>query len=71
MISIYQPREQVLRVAILQWPGLRGQMLSGQFWFDSVINTTQYGGSSDEKILDLGPTVLAQQPFQSSGLGSR
>ena len=60
-----------LRVAILEQPGLRGQMSSGQNWFDSVINTTQYGGSSDEKILDLSSTVLAQQPFQSSDLGSR
>ena len=60
-----------LRVAILEQPGMRGQISSGQFWFDIVINTTQYGGSSDEKILDLGPTILAQQPFQSSGLGSR
>ena len=62
---------EFLRVAILEQPGLRGQMSSGQNWFDSVINTTQYGGSSDEKILDLSPTVLAQQPFQSSDLGSR
>ena len=64
-------RRPLLRVAILEQPGLRGQMSSGQNWFDSVINTTQYGGSSDEKILDLSPTVLAQQPFQSSDLGSR
>ena len=71
MVITMQRASCDLRVAILERPGLRGQMSSGQFWFDSVINTTQYGGSSDEKILDLGPTVLAQQPFQSSGLGSR
>ena len=40
-------------------------MFSVEFWFDSGVNTTQYGGFSDEKILDLGPTVCAQQPFLS------
>ena len=44
-------------------------MLSAEFWFDSGVNTTQYGGCSDEKILDLGPTVWAQWPFLSSGPG--
>ena len=34
-----------------------------EFWFDSGVNTTQYGGFSDKKILDLGPTVWAQRPF--------
>ena len=38
-------------------------MFSVEFWFDSGVNTTQYGGFSDEKILDLGPTVWAQRPF--------
>ena len=33
-----------------------------EFWFDSGVNTTQYGGFADEKILDLGPTVWAQRP---------
>ena len=37
------------------------------FWFDSGLNTTQYGGPPDEKILDLGPTVWAQWPFLSPG----
>ncbi len=37
------------------------------FWFDNVLNTTQYGGPPDEKILDLGPTVWAQWPFLSPG----
>ena len=40
-------------------------MFSVEFWFDSGVNTTQYGGFSDEKILDLGPTVWAQRPFLS------
>ena len=40
-------------------------MSSAEFWFDSGFNTTQYGGFSDEKILDPGPTVWAQRPFQS------
>ena len=39
------------------------------FWFDSGLNTTQYGGQPDEKILDLSPTVWAQWPFLSSGPG--
>ena len=39
------------------------------FWFDSGLNTTQYGGQSDEKNLDLRPTVCAQRPFLSSGPG--
>ena len=38
-----------------------------EFWFDSGVNTTQYGGFSDEKILDLGPPVWAQRPFLSTG----
>ena len=40
-------------------------MSSAEFWFDSGFNTTQYGGFSGEKILDLGPTVWAQWPFLS------
>ena len=40
-------------------------MFSVELWFDSDVNTTQYGGFSDEKILDLGPTVWAQRPFLS------
>ena len=41
-------------------------MFSVEFWFDSGVNSTQYGGFSDEKILDLGPTVWAQWPILSS-----
>ena len=37
------------------------------FWFDSGLNTIQYGGPPHEKILDLGPTVWTQQPILSSG----
>ena len=44
-------------------------MSSAGFWFDSALNTTQYGGPPDEKILDLCPTVWAQWPFLCSGLG--
>ena len=44
-------------------------MSSAGFWFDSGLNTIQYGGPHDEKILDLTPTVLAQGPFLSSGPG--
>ena len=44
-------------------------MFSVEFWFDSGLNTTQYGGSSDEKILDLGPTVWAQWPNLSTEMG--
>ena len=40
-------------------------MSSAGFLFDSVPNTTKYGGPSDEKILDLCPTVWAQRPFLS------
>ena len=32
-------------------------MLLAEFWFDNGVNATQYGGFSDEKILDLGPPV--------------
>ena len=32
-------------------------MFSVEFWFDSGVNTTQYGGFTDEEILDLGPPV--------------
>ena len=42
-------------------------MSSAEFWFDSGVNTNQYGGFSDEEILDLGPTVWAQRPFLGTG----
>ena len=42
-------------------------MSSAGFWFDSGLNTTQYGGPPDEKNLDLGPTVWAQWPLQGPG----
>ena len=44
-------------------------MSLARFWFDSGLNTTQYGGQPDEKILNLTPTVWAQWPFLSSGPG--
>ena len=44
-------------------------MSSAEFWFDGALNTTQYGGPSDEKISDLTPTVLAQWPLLSWGPG--
>ena len=42
-------------------------MSSVEFWFDSGVNTTQYGGFTDEEILDLGPPVRAQRPFLGTG----
>ena len=40
-----------------------------EFWFNSGVNTTQYGGFTDEESLDLGPPVWAQRPFEGTGPG--
>ena len=44
-------------------------MSSAEFWFDGALNTTKYGGFTDEEILDLGPPVWAQRPFEGTGPG--